>query len=280
MLTIFSIPKAFRGHVGVIQRNAVASWRRLSPRPTIILCGNEEGTAAIAREFGLGHAPELGLNEYGTPLVSDAFAHAARQATTPYLMYSNADMLYDNSVYDSLEVARRLRQFLMSGRRWDIDITESLCALDGSQWEALFASRAARGKLHGSAGMDYFVFPRGIPIEMPPLAVGRVGWDSWLVWRSRMRGIPVIDATAALCAVHQNHDYGDLRLGYQHDGGAERDLNYAAIGGIANMLTLREATLLLVNGRLESPSFFARLPSMLATWRPYQMLLGLKRRMS
>ncbi len=31
-VTIFATPKAFRGHFSVIQRNAIESWTRLSPK--------------------------------------------------------------------------------------------------------------------------------------------------------------------------------------------------------------------------------------------------------
>ncbi len=50
-------PKAFQGHIGVIQRNAIASWARLQlprqPRPEIILFGNDTGTAKVACELGV-----------------------------------------------------------------------------------------------------------------------------------------------------------------------------------------------------------------------------------
>ena len=35
-ITIFTIPKAFEGHNGIIQRNAIKSWLKLDPRPHII----------------------------------------------------------------------------------------------------------------------------------------------------------------------------------------------------------------------------------------------------
>jgi hypothetical protein len=45
MLTIFAIPKPFRGHIGVIQRNAICSWLELRQACEIILLGDDEGTA-------------------------------------------------------------------------------------------------------------------------------------------------------------------------------------------------------------------------------------------
>ncbi len=67
MLTLFAIPKAFRGHINTIQRNAIKSWTLLNPKPEIILLGDDEGTAEVAQEFGLIHIPEVDRNEYGTP---------------------------------------------------------------------------------------------------------------------------------------------------------------------------------------------------------------------
>ena len=43
-LTLFATPKRFQGHIDNIQRNAIASWTRLNPRPEIILFGADDGT--------------------------------------------------------------------------------------------------------------------------------------------------------------------------------------------------------------------------------------------
>ena len=54
MITLFALPRAFQGHFEVIQRNAITSWARMSPKPEIILFGNEDGTADIARQLSTG----------------------------------------------------------------------------------------------------------------------------------------------------------------------------------------------------------------------------------
>jgi hypothetical protein len=71
MLTIFSIPKAFKGHIDIIQHNAIESWTKLKSRPEVILLGNDEGTADVAREFGLRHLWNVATSDHGTPLLSD-----------------------------------------------------------------------------------------------------------------------------------------------------------------------------------------------------------------
>src|SRR5882724_4764180 len=103
MLTIFTIPKAFVGHVGVIQRNAIRSWTLLEPRPEIILLGNDEGTAQVARELGLRHIPEITSNQHGTPLLNDMFRRAELNASSPLLCYVNADIVLLREFAEAVE---------------------------------------------------------------------------------------------------------------------------------------------------------------------------------
>src|SRR5262245_29737985 len=118
MLTLFALPKAFRGHIGVIQRNAITSWTRLRPRPEIILFGTDEGTAEIAMELGLRHVPTIQCNEYGTPLLSDLFKKARDLATNNILCYVNADILLLGEFVDVVQKVSSWRsRFLMVGRR-------------------------------------------------------------------------------------------------------------------------------------------------------------------
>ena len=69
MLTIFTIPKPFKGHIDIIQTNAIQSWRLLHPICEIILFGDEEGTARTAAAFDAVHVPDIERNKYGTPLL-------------------------------------------------------------------------------------------------------------------------------------------------------------------------------------------------------------------
>lgn len=95
----------------------------------------------------------------------------------------------------------------MVGQRWDLDVDEPL-DFRSDDWEASLRARvAADGKLHERWGIDYFVFQRDLWGEIPPFAIGRPSYDNWLIWRARSLGVPVIDATQAVIAVHQNHGY-------------------------------------------------------------------------
>ena len=208
MITIFAMPKAFRGHIDVIQRNAIKSWTRLSIKPEIILLGTDEGTAEVAREFGLRHIPEVARNAEGTPLVSDLFAQGQRYAANDLLCYVNADIILLDDFSAAVEgIARFHSPLLMVGQRTDLDITRPIDFSD-SVWERRLREEArASGALRPYTFIDYFAFSKGLYADLLPLALGRGGWDNWLIWRARSCKATVIDVSSAVLAVHQNHDY-------------------------------------------------------------------------
>src|SRR5882762_1059941 len=59
MITIFTTAKPFTGHSGVIQRNALKSWKELHADAEVILFGDEEGAAEAAREAGARHVASV-----------------------------------------------------------------------------------------------------------------------------------------------------------------------------------------------------------------------------
>jgi hypothetical protein len=208
MLTLFAIPKPFEGHSGLIQRNAITSWLALEPRPEIILLGRETGVEEVVREFGLRWFPDLGRTEYGTPLLGDAFRKVGAEAAGPLLGYVNCDIMFTRSL---LETAGRLEaeRFLAIGRRTNVDLARPVSAADLRD-PAVVAELAAGGSLETPMAIDYFLFPRCRELaEIPLFAVGRPGWDNWLIYHALSRRMPVIDVTAGVLALHQNH-------GYQH----------------------------------------------------------------
>jgi hypothetical protein len=217
MITFFSTPKPFRGHIGIIQRNAIHSWKLAHPAAEVILFGNEEGAAESAHDLGARHEPEVERNSLGTPLLSSLFDRADRLARHDLLCFLNADILLTD---DFLAASARLLQIhqrsLMVGRRCDVDITEPLDFSLPDWGKRLRSMARERGKLRPPQWIDYFVFPRGLLYrQVPPFAVGRPGYDVWLLWKVRSMGLPVVDATRVVRAIHQNHDYS------HHPGGQE-----------------------------------------------------------
>jgi hypothetical protein len=251
VLTLFSIPKPFRGHIAVIQRNAIRSWTLLRPACEVILFGDDEGVAAAAADLGVRHFPTVARNEYGTPLVSDVFARAQRHAGRDRLCYINADIIVMNDLLRAVSRVRMQRSLIL-GQRWDLDVT-ALWKFEDPAWETKLREDVSRhGSLHPYTGVDYFIFPRGLWGEIPAFAVGRVVYDNWLIWRARSLGVPVVDVTRAVTCVHQNHDRTYASLGAaspdardDYQTGVEARSNLELAGGWRHVFTLRNATWML-----------------------------------
>ena len=241
MITIFTSPKAFTGLNRVIQYNAIRSWLQLRPECEIILFGRDEGTAEAASELGVKHVPDIDCNEYGTPLVSSIFQKAQDMARFQALCYVNADIILLSDFLASLKYINK-KPFLVVGQRWDIDLDEPL-DFNNTRWEQQLLARIAEyGRLHSVSGIDYFIFSRGVYADMLPFALGRTAWDNWLIYRARSLKIPVIDATKAITAVHQNHDYSHVAEGKTGAfKGPEAVRNQALLGRPENSFSPRHA---------------------------------------
>jgi hypothetical protein len=103
---------------------------------------------------------------------------------------------------------------------------------------------AARcGRKRTAEWIDYFAFTRGLyGSDMPPFVL-RVFWDNWLVWKALDSGKPVVDASPAVMAVHQNHDYSHHPQGQQGVwSGEEASRNAQLAGGWRHLRTIADAT--------------------------------------
>jgi hypothetical protein len=247
MLTLFATPKHFRGHIATIQRNAIASWAHLHPRPEILLFGDEEGTAEVANGLGVRHFPEVARNEFGTPLLDDLFRRAERNASAPLLAYVNADIVLTDDFCAAIDRVRaRYEKFMMVGRRWDLDWDEPL-DFSADDWAETIRGHALRTNVQRPGNfIDYFVYPRGLSDGLLPLAIGRPGFDNYLLWRMRARGAELVDASSAVVAIHQNHDYAHRPL-VQGDrkGEPEYKKNRAMIGAWWHLYTIDDANQIL-----------------------------------
>jgi len=252
MITIFTTTKPFIGCFGIIQHNALASWARLRPKPHIILFGCEAGAGKVADDIGATHIPYVDCNEQGTPLISDMFKRAEEMSPYDVVCYVNADIILLNDFMRAVEIVLAEKdRFLMVGRRWDVDIHHQINFLHG--WEKTLCSHVlANGKLHGHYGIDYFCFSKGIWGELPPFAVGRPAYDNWLLFRARKSGVTVVDATTAVMAIHQNHDYSHVRGGEKYVfKGREAQDNKMLTGGNEKCFHLYDATHEVSEGRVK-----------------------------
>src|SRR5882762_4397126 len=245
MITIFTTAKPFTGHSGVIQRNALKSWKELHADAEVILFGDEEGAAEAAREAGARHVGSVSRVEGGPKILKSFFDVAQEMARHELVCYANCDIVLMEDFAEAAEkVSAAQKDFLMVGRRWDTDVTEPI-NFEDSEWEERLREKA-RAKANRQSGdwIDYFVFRRGLYLgKLPEMVIGRVYWDQWLVWKAMQEGAAVVDATEAVMAIHQNHDYGYHpagKTGVWTDEWSRR--NYELAGGRWHLRTIDDAT--------------------------------------
>jgi hypothetical protein len=257
VITLFSAPKPFHGHIDLIQRNALASWLALGEDLEILLVGDEDGMDEVAAGFGVRHVLAVERNELGTPLLHSVFEQAESVGKGPVYCYANADIVFLPDLLEAVErVRRRFERFMLVGQRWDVDVTRPLAGGTEEVHDRLLRWKE-RARLHRPAGSDYFVY-QGISFgAMPPFALGRAGWDNWMIYAARAAGVPVIDATTALTALHQNHDYGHLPGGQAHYRLPESARNVDLAGGREMIFTLPDATWILDPAGLQPKPWWA-----------------------
>ena len=153
-------------------------------------------------------------NEFGTPLVRALFASAeVCLRAEDVIAYVNSDIILFPDFAEALgELDKTYEKFLMVGRRWNWHHPRPLQSgesRDGPMQAKLISEIKSTGRLFNAA-TDYFAFRPGMyDYELwPDLAIGRYWWDPWILWHTMQLGIPVIDATEAVFAVHQNHPVG------------------------------------------------------------------------
>jgi hypothetical protein len=241
LVSILAMPKPFHGHIGVIQRNAIASWTKLRPRPEIFLFGEEEGTAQIAAEFGLTHLRDIQRNEFGTPLLSDLIKRAREVTNNKLLCYANSDIILLQPFHDAISaIAKKFHQFLGVTHRSEVDLTS---ALDLSAAQPLDPQALPRGVPGNHTAIDVFVFERDVYVQVPELAIGRAWFDQWLIKEALLAEIPVVEFTKVARAIHQNHEYAHIAGGQQGAyGGEEARRNLEIYGGVPHAYTLLNVT--------------------------------------
>lgn len=266
-ITIFTTPKPFEGHTATIQRNAIKSWTLLEPKPEVIIFGDEPGAEEAASDLGATFGGEVARNECGTPLVNDIFARAQAMASHETLCYVNADIILFDDIMEAIGRVSNILEFLMIGRRWDMDIVKPLDFDEGGWQERLKAEVRESCELQCIYRIDYFAFNRGLYTGIPPLALGRMYWDSTLIYQARKKGALVIDSTESVTALHQNHDYAHAGVSSVFDvlRTPEAKRNMRLAGGIGQSFSAMSANRLLGdNGLRKQP------------WRHYLSLGGIK----
>ncbi len=261
LITLFAALKPFtEPRISISQRNAIESWKRLGD-VDVLLLGDEAGIAAASREIGVRHLPEVARNANNTPLVSSMIEAARENSDSPLLCIINADMILLPDFFQAAkEVAELLKagnalekNFVLVSQRWDLDVPAPISFDEG--WESqLHAAVRQQGRLHRPTGSDFFLFPRGCYMDVPDFAIGRAGWDNWMIYKAHTERWPVIDCTGSVTVIHQNHDYRHLPGGRPHYDHPDTEVNTRLAGGqAATRYTILDATHAFTDGRLIRP---------------------------
>jgi hypothetical protein len=230
-----------------------------------VLFGDEEGTAACASELGVRHVPDVACNEFGTPLLNDTFKKAEEAAGFGHLCYVNTDIILPAVLTESVK-SLPFDAFLLTGQRMYVDVHAELDFSDAEHSQATQDLLRSMGELRFSSGTDYFVFTKGALGELPPFAVGRPGWDNWMVYRARQLHLPVVDASPLMLAFHQNHDYAHVpEAAGEFWEGPEADRNRDLMQPLALRFTKNSATWRLTETGLARHRWWNRGPSTVLT---------------
>ena len=142
------------------------------------------------------------------------------------------------------------KNFLLIGQRWDLDITRELDY--STDWQVRLKQECAeKGRLHKPSGSDYFIFPRECFQFIPDFAIGRAGWDNWMIYHSRLKGWKTIDSSAEIQIIHQSHDYSHLPGGQTHYHLPESDENIRLAGGRRTIFNIPDANYDFHEGQLK-----------------------------
>jgi len=231
-MSIFTTCKPFHGQTRAIQENAIKSWTLLQPRPEIIILGNDSGADRTAQLLSVRHEPELApLNltmpaswklqvalPFGEilpspPFVSSIFEMGQRMASHSLVAYVNADIILGQRFMLAAQAANHTFDndpFLMTGLRWDLMGWHGLDIGRPGWWQKLEGRIMESGRFHTCTGADYFVFRRGLWPEIPPYYIGQSAWDNWLIMDVVRRGLPVVDATPFVWAIHHGLERCDI----------------------------------------------------------------------
>jgi hypothetical protein len=98
---------------------------------------------------------------------------------------------------------------------------------------------------------------------IPDFAIGRAGWDNWMIYHALHSGWLVINATPSLMVVHQDHDYSHLPGGKPHYTLEESHQNVRLAGGYRHIYNILDANCDLVGGRICRPQLT---PARLLRW--------------
>jgi hypothetical protein len=104
---------------------------------------------------------------------------------------------------------RDLGSFLAIGQRTECPVGQPIRFDDPAEANALRQSAQRSGRLASVVCKDYFLFTPDLfaAEDIPDFRIGRGNWDNWMVHTAHRRGVPVVDLTGCVLAIHPQHGH-------------------------------------------------------------------------
>jgi hypothetical protein len=273
MITIFTIPKPFVGENIVNQKNAILSWKKSVKNSQIILWGDDMGVEDYAIYLKVEYGGNVPRNNFNTPFINEVFDKTKKIAKYEYLMYINSDIIVTDDLYkiisDVLEPFGK--KFIVCGRRIDCNLKRELNFNENWIFD-LKSNVLPSGIKHGNSGIDYFLYPKNLPILLKPFAVGRPGWDNWFLYHAKKNKICLIDASDTIKAIHQNHIPA-----YTYKSKETKE-NQNLLNGFIEVATIYHSDYILTPNGLKKTIFLRRIISWLSINYPFSYIFAFRRK--
>jgi hypothetical protein len=215
LVTVLASPKPAVGRTAEIQRLALGSWLRLHNNTEVVLFGSAARDLATKDYERVTAVSEISTSPAGIPIFNAIVDWANTHARYERMVYTNADIILGSHHFDGL-LGARFDDSVLIGERIDLSPGLALETLPSDlESEAERLVREGLALRHGPTGTDYFIFRRGAWAGLPPVVIGRAGFDNALLAHCISTRTPLVDVTACVTALHQFHDYSHVPSGME-----------------------------------------------------------------
>tara|TARA_R110000744_G_scaffold85265_2_gene166652 strand:- start:7376 stop:8209 length:834 start_codon:yes stop_codon:yes gene_type:complete len=220
-ITFFTTCKPFNESNVVRQTNTLNNLANINTDKDVVLFSEESEIQAkeICDNNSIDFITEFRKSQNtNIPYVDDLFSRVQDLYNSDFYCYINCDMILLDDFVESLtlihsEVKPRQegKSIFVCGRRLDTeDFTDTYIDFSNKSSSDILEMCPNRS-LHSEYGIDYFVFEKGMFLDMPNFLIARTVFDNSIVGHSCVNpDIFEIDITHSTNVIHQDHEYGEM----------------------------------------------------------------------
>ena len=197
-----------------IYLNTLNIWRQLGPSVRVVMYLDDEDCnpwmVLLIRDMGWEiRAVPKKHHLVPIPTIRHMFLDVIDSYNSTFYMYANADMLFDESLVNTLhkletevDLEQVNHRVLVIGKRRNYVMSV------GERFHSIPEVTAAsyNAPLFTQWAMDYFITTDHSFQwqDIPDFVVGRIRYDNWLLAHAIESGVVAVDATSSLVALHQS----------------------------------------------------------------------------